>query len=72
MCFYGCFSYPHLNQNLYKDGPYMAFLIIIMVSMINEDTLESQAGITFYVFFSLFLYLLSTTKETVKNSISNR
>lgn len=64
--------YPLKIKNLYKDGPYMAFLIIIMVSMINEDTLESQAGITFYVFFSLFLYLLSTTKETVKSSISNR
>jgi len=59
--------YPLKINQLYKDWRYVAFLIIMAVSMINEDTIESQAGITYYVFFSLFLYLLSIEKETMNN-----
>jgi hypothetical protein len=34
--------------------PNQIFMIIMAVSMISEDTIESQAGLTFFVFFVLF------------------
>lgn len=41
-----------------RDHLYMAFLATAMLSMLSEDTLETQAGITFFVFFSgLFLFV---------------
>ena len=43
------------------------FIIIILISFTIEDTLETQAGITFY---SLFIGLLSTN-ETKKKKIEN-
>ena len=41
-----------------KQGFFLvSFLFILFVSMINEDTLETQAGVTFYIFFySLFTF----------------
>jgi len=34
-----------------------SFLFIVFFSMLNEDTLETQAGVSFYIFFySLFLF----------------
>lgn len=36
---------------------FVLYFIIVLVSMINEDTLETQAGVTFFIFFySLFLF----------------
>lgn len=44
------------NANTYL---YIGFSIILYLSMINEDTLETQAGVTLYAFFnSFFLYAL--------------
>jgi O-antigen ligase len=41
-----------------RDHLYMAFLATAMLSMLSEDTLETQAGVTFFVFFSgLFLFV---------------
>lgn len=37
----------------------ISFLFVIFVSMCNEDTLETQAGVTFYIFF----YTLLTYRE---------
>lgn len=47
--------YPGI-LNLNKDNILLScFMIIIFISMLNEDTLETQAGVTFYiVFYSLF------------------
>jgi O-antigen ligase len=39
-----------------------AFIFIILMSMINEDTLETQAGVTFYIFFYT-LILFSSKKQ---------
>jgi len=39
-----------------KNGFYPAFLAIVMLSFLTEDTLETQAGVTFFAFFnSLFV-----------------
>ena len=48
--------YPFLFKRVRKDYFYFVFFIIAMLSMIAEDTIESQAGLTFFVFFNtLFL-----------------
>lgn len=47
---------------------YWPFLIIALLSFITEDTLETQSGVTFFIFFhALFLWLASfnlTPKKT--------
>jgi len=41
----------------FSDYFFLVFFIIVMLSMIPEDTIESQAGVTFFAFFySLFLF----------------
>lgn len=53
---YGILS-PMFYQNKYFDYFYIVFLISFLLSMTMEDTIETQAGVTFYAFFnSLFLY----------------
>lgn len=45
------------------------FFIITSISFITEDTLETQAGVTFFAFFySLFLWLASNKKMSPENS----
>lgn len=41
----------------HKDFAFMIFIIIILLSFLNEDTLETQTGVTFFAFFySIFLF----------------
>lgn len=42
---------PVINEKTYKILLFNIFIIISILSFINEDTLETQAGITFFVFF---------------------
>lgn len=37
---------------------YISFVVIAILSMFTEDTLESQAGVTFFAFLNIFLLLL--------------
>ncbi len=49
--------YPPLILGKFRDYYYLTFFIILMISMLSEDTIESQAGVTFFAFFSaLFLF----------------
>ncbi|MDF2453316.1 MAG: Lipid core - O-antigen ligase, partial [Bacteroidota bacterium] len=44
---------------------YWPFLIIALLSFVTEDTLETQAGVTFFIFFQvLFLWLASFQTNT--------
>jgi hypothetical protein len=44
---------------------YWPFLIIAMLSFITEDTLETQSGVSFFIFFqALFLWLASFQPKT--------
>lgn len=53
---YGILS-PMFYQHRFFDYFYVVFLISFLLSMTMEDTIETQAGVTFYAFFnSLFLY----------------
>ncbi|MBE9468692.1 MAG: O-antigen ligase family protein [Bacteroidetes bacterium] len=49
--------FPIFKEKKYNDYFFMIFLIIVLLSMLNEDTLETQAGVTFFsYFYSLFLF----------------
>jgi len=43
---------------------YWPFILIILLSFLTEDTLESQAGLTFFgIFYTLFIWLASYKEE---------
>jgi hypothetical protein len=49
--------FPPLALGKFKDYFFLVFFIIAMISMIPEDTIESQMGVTFFAFFySFFLF----------------
>lgn len=50
-------SYPLFSKLGSKDYYFFIFLAIALFSMINEDTIETQAGVTFFAFFNSFLLL---------------
>jgi hypothetical protein len=56
--------YPIIKTSSYQSFLYMAFFLIILVSMLTEDTLDTQIGITFFAFFNtLFIINSSVLKE---------
>jgi len=49
--------YPPIVLGKFRDYFFLVFFIIAMLSMMPEDTIESQAGVTFFaLFYSLFLF----------------
>jgi O-antigen ligase len=49
--------YPPLVMRKFNDFFFLIFFINIMLSMIPEDTIESQSGVTFFaLFYSLLLF----------------
>ncbi len=48
---------------MYRDYFYMIFTLILLLSMLTEDTLESQAGVTFYAFLTSFFLFARTEPE---------
>jgi hypothetical protein len=49
--------YPLLHKKMYRNFYYLTFWIILVISFLTEDTLETQAGLTFYALFNaLFLF----------------
>lgn len=49
--------YPGFKKQMFNNYFYIIFWIIFMVSMLTEDTIESQEGVTFYVLFTALLLL---------------
>jgi len=61
------FLYPLFYENKQKDYWFMMFLVIAFLSMLNEDTLETHAGVTFFsYFYSLFLFARDNRWMTIK------
>jgi len=58
-----CLIYPFFYKWVRKDYFYIVFFIIAILSMTAEDTIESQAGLTFFVFFNT-LFLLGRKPES--------
>ncbi|MDZ7738827.1 MAG: O-antigen ligase family protein [Bacteroidales bacterium] len=49
--------YPVIKMRGFRDYLFAVFFIIIMLSMLNEDTMETHTGITlFSLFYSLFIF----------------
>jgi hypothetical protein len=45
--------YPGLKTKAFSNALYLAFIIIILISMLSEDTLETQTGLSFFAFFNI-------------------
>ena len=56
--------YPPFAKGKFKDYFFLVFFIIVMISMIPEDTIESQMGVTFFAFF--YPFFLFARKEEDK------
>jgi hypothetical protein len=49
--------YPPFSTGKFRDFFFLVFFIIVMLSMIPEDTIESQFGVTFFaLFYTFFLF----------------
>lgn len=58
--------YPMILFNKTFDYLYITFFLIAIVSFFTEDTLETQAGVTFFAFFnSFFLFIKRNKKEQI-------
>jgi hypothetical protein len=53
--------FPMLKERRINNYFYISFLLIAILSMFTEDTLETQAGVTFFAFFNSF-FLFSRGK----------
>ena len=59
--FLGAIFYPPVMLYRFDDYFFMIFLIISVLSMLTDDTIESQTGVSFFaIFYTLFLF---TRKE---------
>lgn len=59
--------YPAINQRHQLHYLYWPFFIIALLSFVTEDTLETQSGVTFFIFFqSLFFWLSSFSINKTK------
>jgi len=54
--------YPAAHLRMFNDYFYLIFFVVLTLSMLTEDTIENQAGVTFFAFFSSFLLLSRTEK----------
>ncbi len=51
--------YPYFSNRKYRNYFYSIFMLIILLSMFTEDTIESQIGVTIFAFFNSFLAFIS-------------
>ncbi|MCF8227741.1 MAG: O-antigen ligase family protein [Bacteroidales bacterium] len=54
--------YPPIRERKFSDYFYFVFFMTIALSMLTEDTIETQAGVTLFAFFNSFL-LFARKKE---------
>jgi O-antigen ligase len=62
---YFLFPITTLSNKLHEL--YWPFVLIILFSFITEDTLENQAGLTFFAIFQTLFIWLASSKETETN-----
>lgn len=60
--------YPPLYLNKFKNYYYFIFFIVAVISFLTEDTLETQAGATFFAYFSALL-LFSIGKDVDEKAL---
>ena len=59
--------YPPAKLKRFRDYYFMVFFIIMILSMLTDDTLETQAGVTLFGFFYSILLL---GRKSIKNIVS--
>lgn len=53
--------FPFFKQHIRHNILYIGFIFIFLLSMLNEDTLETQVGVSFYAIFnSLFIFVMKS------------
>jgi O-antigen ligase len=57
--------YPPFMLRRQDDFFLFVFMIISVLSMLPEDTIESQTGVTFFAFFYSFFLFATREKETL-------
>jgi len=62
--------YPGVKMRSFNNYFYVIFWIIFMLSMLTEDTIESQEGVTFYVLLTA-LMILGREKNESSESLLN-
>ena len=65
LLFFASLFYPLLKHKTNTDILYLTFFIIVFLSFLSEDTLESQTGATFYAFFNSLFLFFKKPKESV-------
>lgn len=66
ICFLISLIYPPLLTGKFRMLVYSGFIIIIAVSMLTEDTLETQIGVTFFAFFNTLLISGANNDKPIK------
>ncbi|MCF6364962.1 MAG: O-antigen ligase family protein [Bacteroidales bacterium] len=61
------YIYAPLKERKFKDYLFLIVFITMSLSMLNEDTLETQMGATIFAFF-MCLYLFSNPLEILRDS----
>jgi len=64
LLFLFCLFYPSLRQKNFFYFLYLTFFIVVVFSMLTEDTFETQAGVTYFAYFSCLLLFVQ------KNALS--
>lgn len=65
--------HPPIQLGKFNNYYYLVFFIIVFVSFLTEDTLETQAGATFFAFFSgLFLFGIRKDADTEAKVVSEK
>jgi hypothetical protein len=65
---------PFIFHKIPDRRLYLGYIFIFLLSMLNEDTLETQVGVTFYALFNSFLLFIlppKNTSEDEKERIQN-
>ena len=57
--------YPPIHLKAFRNIYYFIFFVAFVISMLTEDTIETQAGVTFYVFFNSFFLFLYNGPDNV-------
>ncbi|HBG69744.1 MAG: hypothetical protein A2W93_09865 [Bacteroidetes bacterium GWF2_43_63] len=58
---------PFLFHKIPDYKLYLGFIFIFLLSLLNEDTLETQVGVTFYALFNSFILFIIPQKNTSEN-----
>jgi len=60
--------YPAIREKRFGDYFFVTFFLLAIFSMLSDDTLETQAGVTFFAFFYAFL-LFAKEKRNIQRKI---